>query len=383
MMVFNYDAIVVGCGLSGAVVARELAEKGRRVAIFERRNHIGGNMYDYVDDHGILVHKYGPHTFHTNSKMLFDYVCQYEDWQEYHLKCGAVINGKCTPVPFNFQTIDDFFSIKEADTIKRNIVEEFGSRKVATVLEVLEHKNPIIRKYGEFLFKNDYSLYTAKQWGIAPTLIDPSILKRVPLRFSYEEGYFDDKFQVMPKHSYTEFFKNILSHRNIKVFLNISALDFLHIDMNASSVTVNGKPFNQIVIYTGAIDELLNNSFGNLPYRSLEFVWKSEEITSKQKYAVVAYPQSDGYTRIVEFKKLPEQFSSWTTYEIEYPVTYSPYKNEAYYPVLTETSMSLYRKYESIIAKIPNLYLCGRLAKFKYFNMDQALDSALNLVHSI
>ena len=383
-MDFNCDILVIGGGLSGAVVARELAQSGKKVIICERRNHIGGNMYDFVDEHGILVHKYGPHTFHTNKKELFDYICRYEKWDEYRLYCGAVINGKCTPTPFNFQTIDDFYSTEEAFTLKSHIKKEFNNRTTVTVLEVLNSKDPIVKKYGEFLFKNDYSLYTAKQWGVSPDKIDPSVLKRVPLRLNYEEGYFDDKYQVMPSHSYSKFFDNLLNHENIEVRLGVNAKEFVSVDRVNKKVLINGKETLKPVIYTGAIDELFDCCFGKLPYRSLRFEWNSEKILSKQKYAVVAYPQEENYTRIVEFKKLPVQDNEWTTYEIEYPLNYINNSNqEPYYPVLTEESILLFKKYQKECFLIPNLYLCGRLADFKYYNMDQALEKALQLAERV
>ena len=177
------EILIIGAGLSGAVIARELAERDHKVTIWDRREHIGGNMYDYVDEHNILVHKYGPHSF--------DYIKKFSEWIPYRLTCGAEIDGKVTPTPFNFKTIDDFYSENEAEEIKSEIKKFYPNRSTATVLEVLNCENPIIRKYAEFLFEKDYSLYTAKQWGISPDKVDPSILKRVPLRFSYDEGYFD------------------------------------------------------------------------------------------------------------------------------------------------------------------------------------------------
>ena len=219
------QALVIGCGLSGAVVARELAEKGFKVKILERRNHIAGNMYDHVDEYGVLVHDYGPHTFHTNDKKLFEYICRFGKWDEFKLTCGAEINGKCTPTPFNYQTIDDFYPVDEAEKIKNEIEEEFHGKKTATVLEVLRCNNKDVHDYAQFLFDNDYSLYTAKQWGVSPSEIDPSILERVPLRFSYEIGYFDDAYQVMPSISYSEFFRKLLEHENIAIELNADFLD--------------------------------------------------------------------------------------------------------------------------------------------------------------
>lgn len=202
---------------------------------------------------------------------------RFADWTPYYLKCGAVIQGQFTPTPFNFKTIDQFYSMELAFKLKRRLIEYFKGRSNATVVDVLDSSDDIIREYGEFLFKNDYSIYTAKQWGISPDEVDPSILKRVPIRFSYDEGYFDDEFQVMPAISYNDFFKNILNHPNININLQIDALDYLKVDNEDKQILVNGKVEEDlIVIFTGALDELFGLDSGRLPYRSLKFEWHYE-----------------------------------------------------------------------------------------------------------
>lgn len=373
------DALVIGCGLTGAVVARFLAEElNKMVVIWERRNHIGGNMYDYYDEHNILVHKYGPHTFHTTKKNLFDYMCRFAEWDEYKLTCMAYVNGKFTPTPFNFQTIDDYYDVEEADDLKQRIKKVFNGRQTANVLEVLNCNDEKVRAYAQFLFDNDYSLYTAKQWGVSAKEIDSSVLKRVPLRFSYDVGYFDDEYQVMPAKSYTEFFTNLLNHPNISVQLGVEALE--HLKINNGKILIDNLEQNIPVIYTGALDELFGLKYGKLPYRSLRFEWKYEDMESKQDAPVVAYPQADGFTRITEYKKLPVQNVKGTTYAVEYPLTYNENeKMEPYYPVLTEDSQLMYARYASKAKQIKGLYYAGRLADFKYYNMDQALERALEL----
>ena len=268
------QALVVGCGLSGTVIARELAEKGFKIKILEKRDHIAGNMYDYFDEYGILVHKYGPHTFHTKKKKLFDYMCKFADWDEYHLTCGAEINGKCTPTPFNFQTIDDFYTVQEAKRIKEEIKKIFPGQDTATVVETLNCGNKLVHDYAQFLYDNDYSLYTAKQWGLTPDEIDPSILERVPLRFNYDVGYFDDPYQAMPHKSFTSFFEELLNHNNITVELNMDALD--HLKVENDMILLDGKEIDYPVIYSGPLDELFSSCYGDLPYRSLRFEWKHE-----------------------------------------------------------------------------------------------------------
>ena len=375
------DALVVGSGLSGAVIARHMAEQGKRVVIWERRDHIGGNMYDYVDEHGFLVQKYGPHTFHTKDKLLYDYMCRYEDWQPYKLTCGAVWDGKYTPTPFNFTTIDTFYPPEEATRLKEKLSATFAGRPTATVVEVLEHPDPDIRGYAQYLFQNDYAPYTAKQWGVSPAEIDPSVLKRVPLRFSYGEGYFDDAYEVMPAHSYTRFFENLLDHPNIRVELGVEALERLTV--KEDRLYIDGEAADIPVVYTGALDELFGCVYGRLPYRGLRFEWKYEDKDSLQPAPVVAYPQEAGYTRITEYKKLPVQEGRGTSYAVEYPLPYEEGKAvEPYYPVLTEKSQEQYAKYKALADRIPNLIPCGRLADFKYYNMDQALDRALEVVEN-
>lgn len=375
--------IVVGCGISGVTVARLLAEAGKKVEIWERRDHIAGNMYDYKDSHDVLVHKYGPHIFHTNNKAVWDFVNRFEDWKPFKLVCGAVWDGKYTPTAFNFKTIDTFFPADHAEMLKKKLLAAYPGRDSATVVEVLEHEDPDIRGYAEYLFENDYAPYTAKQWGVSPSEIDPSVLKRVPLRFSYDESYFTDTYEAMPVHSYTTLFKNLLHHENITVKLNMEAKDSLVLKDNRLVLTDNHDA--QItVIYSGALDELFDCQHGKLPYRSLRFEWKHEDIESLQDAPVVAYPKEPGFTRITEYKKLPVQDVKGTTYAVEYPLPYIPGQtNEPYYPVLTDASGLQYTKYRRLADGVSNLICCGRLADFKYYNMDQAIWAAMQIAANL
>lgn len=377
------EYLIVGCGLTGSVIGRELAEAGHKVKIWDRREHIGGNMYDYIDEHGIMVHKYGPHCFHTNDKALYDYICEYCQWQEYRIVCKAEIDGIVTPSPFNFQTIDDFYDKEEGNRLKNAFKSEYPNSEFVTVVEALHSTNELIRNYAKFLFDKDYSLYTAKQWGVSPSEINPSILNRVPLRLSYNDGYFDDEFQVVPQKSYSVFFKNILNHDNIEVQLGIDALDHISVCNQKKKILVDGND-NITLIYTGALDELFGCCYGKLPYRSLKFEWKHEDKESFQGAPLVAYPQAEGYTRIVEYKKLPYQKVHGTSYAVEYPLQYSKDTNiEPYYPLLTDDSQQLYQRYNKLASNYINLFSCGRLADFKYYNMDQCLGRALKMVNII
>lgn len=375
----KYDFLIIGCGITGCVIAREMANNGKKVLILDRRNHIGGNMYDYVDNHGILVQKYGPHIFHTNDERVYNYIIKYGEWLDYKLHCGAVIKNKCTPTPFNYQTIDDFYDKTNAIQLKQRIEKVFFGKKETSVLDLLNCSDPLIKEFADFLYEHDYKPYTSKQWGIDPKEIDVSVLKRVPIKFSYDNDYFNDKYQLMPLSSYTSFFNNILLHDNIKVALKVNALDLIHIK-DGCFYDKNDKKIIAKVIYTGALDELFDNVFGNLPYRSLSFKWHFSRKNSIQDMAVVAYPEKDLFTRITEYNKLPYQKTCGTSYAVEFPVKYETDKKvEPYYPVLTDSSKYLYEKYQELADKISNLIYCGRLADFKYYNMDQSIKRALEI----
>jgi UDP-galactopyranose mutase len=283
-------------------------------------------------------------------------------------------------MPFNFQTIDDFYPPDAARVLKERIRAEFGGRDTATVLETLDSQDPLVSAYARFLFDSDYSLYTAKQWGISPAEIDPSVLRRVPLYFSYDDGYFSDKYQFMPEASYSALFEKLLNHPNIEVELNCEALERLGISESGDKLLIDGSETDMPVFYTGALDELFQCSDGPLPYRSLRFEWKHEDIDSFQPAAVVAYPQAEGFTRITEYKKLPVQQVAGTTYAVEYSAQYQfGGGTEPYYPVMTAESQKRYEIYRVRAGRIHNLYCCGRLADFKYYNMDQALERALDV----
>lgn len=377
------ENIVVGCGLTGSVIARHLAEKDEKVVIWERRNHIGGNMYDYVDDNGICVHKYGPHVFHTFDEKLKDYMMQYGSWVDFPITCRVSMLEKVTPSPFNYRTIDVYYDREEAHNLKKEMEKCFPGRETVTIVEMLGCDDPLVRQYAEFLFDHDYSLYTAKQWGIDPSEIDPSVLKRVPVRLSYKDGYFDDTWQMVPRDGYTEWYNELLDHENIEVVLGMEAL--LHIKITSDRLYIDGKEFDGKVFYTGPVDELLEMRYGSLPYRSLRFDWQTKQGHFYQETALVAYPEAEGFTRITEYNHFPQkQNVDVSSVAYEYPVAYKEGKKvEPYYPILTEESQRRYRRYRKELSKVKNLVLCGRLADFKYYNMDQALENALQVCGGI
>lgn len=372
---------IAGSGIVGAVLAAELAKKGHKVQVLERRAHAGGNVYDYNDEYGIHVHHYGPHIFHTNDDEVYRYVSDNCKLKDFNLVCGSVMDGKCVPTSFDFSSVDTFFQ-EEAEEIKAHIKAEFGDRASATVLEMLESQDSYVRRFADFLYEKDYKPYTAKQWGIDPEKVDRQIFKRVPILFSYGSRYFSDKHQAMPVKGYMEFIENLLKTSGIELRLNEEALDRFSIRDN--QVMDGDKPLDGVLIFTGALDELFGCKHGKLPYRSLRFAWKHEDIDSFQDMPVVAYPQAEGFTRITEYKKLPVQEVRGTTYAVEYPL---PYKQgeamEPYYPVLTEESQELFRKYYEEAKQVRGLAFAGRLAEFKYYNMDQAIRRALDLAREL
>lgn len=380
----RFDALIVGTGLVGSVIARYLSQDcGKRVLMLERRSHIGGNMYDYKDENGILVHKYGPHVFHTYSEELQAYMKKYAQWTPFEITCKVFMEGKYTPSPFNYQTIDDYYPPQDAARLKAEIEKAYPGRNKATIVELLECENPVIRAYADFLFEKDYSLYTAKQWGVSPSEIDPSVLKRVPVLFSYKDGYFDDPYQMLPNEGYTKFFENLLNHPGIEIQMQTEATDYLRVQ--DGKLLFSGKPLSIPVIYTGAIDEFFGCAYGALPYRSLRFEWKTEHTESFQDAPLVAYPAAPGYTRITEYRKfLSQDAPGATSLAYEFPVPYAENTEvEPYYPILTDESKALHAKYYQALETIPNLYICGRLADFKYYNMDQALGRALTVCKQI
>lgn len=377
----NYDVYVIGCGLTGSVIARALACSGKKVCIFEKRGHIAGNLYDEKNQYGIVIQKYGPHAFHTTKKFLYDYLLQFGEWLPYRLTAMVYMNSKFTPSPFNHQTIDDYFTPQKAYEIKSRINECFPNKQYATIVELLESYDPVIKEYADYLYKYDYSLYTAKQWGIPVADIDHSVLRRVPVRFSYGTGYFNDEYQAIPRNGYTDIVRAILNNENITIKLNTNACDYLKIDNQ--SLLINGQQTMVPVIYTGALDELMEYRYGKLPYRSLRFEYETLKMDSFQNAPIVAYPQEPGYTRITEYKKLPVQnVSGVTTIAKEYPVQ-AVNTIEPYYPLLTADNLRIYEKYLQDVSAVRNLYVCGRLGDYKYYNMDETLERALQVCEKL
>lgn len=381
----DFDAIIVGAGFAGTVIAQQLADlKDYKVLIIEKRNHIAGNMYDGLNDFGVEVHHYGPHLFHTNSDDVYNYLSLFTDWYDYKHKVIGSIGGKFVPIPFNFSSIDILFDNEKATEYKKLLLKSFPDQHKVSINDLLNHSNENICEFGIYVYENVFVNYTSKQWGIHPNDIDKSVLNRVPVVLGYEDGYFQDKYQYMPSKGYLNLFQKMLSSNNISVVLNcdINSIikienDFLYLNNHKVSV-----PF----IYTGMIDALCEYKYGTLPYRSLDMVFENYNIENFQQNSVINYPNEHEYTRITEFKYFtPTNTKGKTTVLMEYPKTFRNDENgsEPYYPINNNSNDLLYEKYKNDLCKIPNIFLCGRLAEYKYYNMDGAILNALSIAKII
>jgi len=378
----QYDLIVVGCGFTGAVVARKLAEQNKKILIIDKRDHIAGNMYDYLNKHEILIQKYGIHTFHTNNEEVYKFVSKFAKWDKYKMTCVANIKNKYTDVPFNFRCIDLFYSKTEGNNLKIKLKKEFKNKTRVPVFDLISSNDKDIKQFGKFLFDNDYRPYTCKQWGRNPEDIDISILKRVQVALSYDNSYFEDKYQIMPKGGYTKLFKNIINHKNIDVKLKIDSKDVFKIVNNRIKI-INCKK-DIPVLYTGALDYLLDFKYGLLPYRTLVFKSKTYNKKRALKAPLVALPMHKIMTRMTEMKYITGIGPvTKTTIIYEYSHEYSKKYKDPYYPVLSKESAKIYLKYLNDVRKISNLYIGGRLADFKYYNMDDTIANAFKLTNRI
>lgn len=384
----QYDIIIVGSGFAGSVLAERFANVGKKVLILEKRTHIGGNMYDYVDENDVRVHQYGPHLFHTNHQVVIDYLSQFTDWFKYEHRVLGYVENKFVPIPFNLKSIEMCFDAEKAETIKEKLISTFGMEKKVPIIELRKNSDPDLLFLAEFVFEHVFKHYTMKQWGLTIDELDPEVTNRVPVYVSYDDRYFQDAFQNMPLNGYTSIFDKMLNHPSIEVKLNVDARDFLKLNHEDKTILFEGEVFNGIVIYTGAVDELLNEKFGELPYRSEEFELKSVE-NMYQSVGTVNYPTPEklhAYTRITEYKHMMEVMPVNSTIAVEYPYPYARNAkkgNIPYYPIFTNENHSKYLKYVDELKNFPNFHLVGRLAEYKYYNMDAVIYKALNLFDEI
>ena len=382
----QYDAVLVGAGFAGAVCARELAERGgKRVLVLERRDHIGGNAFDRTDDAGVLIHQYGPHIFHTNDRRVYDYLSRFTTWRDYQHRVIANLpderaGGRMTfPVPFNLTSLETAYGPEEGKRLGEKLLAAYGPERKVTILELRQNSDPEISALADYVYEHVFVHYTMKQWGQRPEDIDPNTTARVPVFLSRDDRYFQDAYQGMPLEGYTALFQRLLHHPNIEVRLGVDALSLLKVE--GERVTFAGAPFAGPVVYTGQADELFAFRFGPLPYRTLDFAFETLPQDDFQGYGTVNYTVDEPYTRITEFKHLTGQVKpGLTTIVKEYSRAYTGAEGEIpYYAIINEDNNALYARYRAEADKCPNLHLLGRLAEYKYYNMDAIVARALEL----
>lgn len=377
-----YDTIVVGAGVAGCVIARELAQKKQKVLLIEKKNHIGGNCYDAKDEHGVLVHPYGPHIFHTNNEKVYEYLSQFTTWRAFRHEVVANVHGIYMPVPFNLATLEKAFEVEISQRIKEKLIGIYGMGAKVPILELMNHEDTDLQKVGKYVYDNIYVYYTMKQWGKKPEEIDPAVTARVPVNISYDNGYFSDKYQGLPEYGFTSMFEKMLADDNIEVQLNLEAKSVLEI--REKQIYYNGKKFDGDVIFTGPIDEFFDCKYGRLPYRTLRFDFEYYEQDDFQGHSVVNYTVDENFTRITEYKWLTGQECSGTTISKEYPFAYTGAEGEIpYYAIANEENHALYETYKEELRDIKGFYLLGRLAEYQYYNIDTMIDKALELSRKI
>ena len=373
------DVIIIGAGFAGATVANVLANKGKNVLIIDKRDHIGGNAYDYMEE-DILIHKYGPHIFHTNSKEVFDYLSNFTEWYKYEHKVLGHVDNKLVPIPFNFKSIEKCLPEK-AEKLIELLKKDYGEGKKVPIMELLTNENRDIRYLANYIYEHVFKYYTMKQWDMKVEELDSAVSARVPVNTSYDDRYFNDTYQYMPKEGYTKLIEKMLDNEHIEVLLNTNVTDILKLE--DGTIYYNNVPFDGDVYYTGALDELFEYKHGELPYRSLDLILERLNKTF-QDAATENYPENDvKFTRITEYKHFMEVEPKGVTYiHTEYPF---PYKrngevgNVPYYPIIKDENQTLYETYVKEASKYPKLHLIGRLAEYKYYNMDAIVLKALEM----
>ena len=383
----RYDVWIAGAGYAGAVSARALAEKGKKVLVLERRDHIGGNAYDCLDGHGVLIHKYGPHIFHTNNRAVFDFLSRFTEWRRYQHRVIANVprdnpevvpahkktDGRFFfPVPFNLDSLKNAFGEREGGRLGEKLLAAYPAQSQVTILELRQNPDPEVAAIADYVYEHVFVHYTMKQWGQKPEEIDPSTTARVPVRLSRDDRYFQDAYQGMPLEGYTKMFERMLDHPNIEVRLGVDARPIL-------------KEAGGPVIYTGQVDELFGFQFGPLPYRTLDFQFETLPQDAFQTHGTVNYTVDQDFTRITEFKHLTgQELPGVTTIVKEYSRAYTGAEGETpYYAIINPENNALYAKYKAEADKKPQLHLLGRLAEYKYYNMDAIAARALELAERL
>jgi UDP-galactopyranose mutase len=359
-----FDYLIVGAGFAGSVLAERLANvSDKKVLIIDTRDHIGGNAYDHYNKDGLLIHKYGPHIFHTNSKKVFDYLNQFTLWRPYEHRVLASVDGQLVPIPINLNTINKLYGLN----LNCSQVESFFEAKAEKKERILTSEDVVINKVGRELYEKFFKNYTRKQWDLDPSELDASVTARVPTRTNKDDRYFTDTYQAMPMHGYTRMFQKMLSHPNIKVMLNTDYKEIIDLIPHKA------------MIYTGPIDSFFNYCYGRLPYRSLEFRFETHDSNVFQSTGTINYPNEQAYTRITEFKYLTGQNHPKTSIVYEYPQA----EGDPYYPIPRPENAEIYKKYQRLANAMTNTFFTGRLATYKYYNMDQVVAQSLTLFEKL
>jgi UDP-galactopyranose mutase len=359
-----FDYLVVGAGFAGSVVAERLARKfNKKVLICDKRDHIAGNAYDFLNEDGLLIHKYGPHIFHTNSAQVFDYLSTFTEWRKYEHRVLAQVDGKLVPIPINLDTVNRLYGL----SLKEDELEGYFSSVAERCASVRTSEDVVVGRVGRDLYEKLFRGYTRKQWGLDPSQLDAQVTARIPVRTNRDDRYFTDTFQAMPLHGYTRMFEKMLAHPNIKIMLGT---DFREVQRTV--------PFRSLV-FSGPVDEYFNYQYGKLPYRSLQFKHETHDQAQFQSAPVINYPNDHDYTRITEFKYLTGQAHPKTSIVYEFPQA----EGDPYYPIPRPENAELYKKYEALAEAESKVHFVGRLATYKYYNMDQVVAQALTLVSKL
>lgn len=359
-----YDYLIVGAGFAGSVLAERLATRSdAKVLIIDQRPHIGGNAYDFYNDDGLLVHRYGPHIFHTNSEKVFDYLSRFTEWRPYEHRVQASVDGQLVPIPINADTLNKLYGLNLTCTQVAAYLKEVAEPCDA----IRTSEDVVVSQVGRDLYQKFFRNYTRKQWALDPSELDAAVAARVPVRTSRDDRYFTDHFQAMPLHGYTRMFERMLDHPNI------------HIMLNTRYREVEDEVRYRELIFTGPIDEYFQYCYGKLPYRSLHFDHKTYDRPQYQPAAVVNYPNEHAYTRVTEFKALTGQEHSKTSVVFEYPKA----DGDPYYPIPQPQNALLYQKYKALAEALPDVHFAGRLATYKYYNMDQVVAQAMSMAEKL
>lgn len=359
-----YDWLIVGAGFAGSVLAERLAaERNERVLLIDRRSHVGGNAYDRYDDAGLLIHQYGPHIFHTNSRQILDYLSRFTEWRFYEHRVLAEVDNTLVPIPINLDTVNRLYGLN----LNSEELADWFKARAQPVDTITTSEEVVVSVVGWELYEKFFRGYTRKQWGLDPSELDKSVTARVPIRTNRDDRYFGDEYQFMPKHGYHHLFENMLRHPNIHVMTQTDFRD------------VRDFIPHRRVIYTGPIDEYFDFRFGRLPYRSLRFEHVTLDKPWHQPVAVVNYPQTKEYTRVTEYKHLTGQEHSRTTLTYEYPCA----EGIPYYPIPNARNQEQFKKYERLALATPGVWFVGRLATYRYYNMDQIVGQALSTFRRI